>query len=59
MRRAAPARPRAHVVSQAFLQSVVRDAALYAEHAKRKTLSAADVVYALKRQGKPIYGFGG
>ncbi|GMI37091.1 hypothetical protein TeGR_g8400, partial [Tetraparma gracilis] len=27
--------------------------------ARRKTVTAMDVVYALKRQGKTLYGFGG
>jgi len=42
-----------------FLENIVRDAVTYTEHAKRKTVTALDVVYALKRQGKTIYGFGG
>ena len=46
--RAHPARP-----------SVIRDAVTYTEHARRKTVTAMDVVYALKRQGKTLYGFGG
>ncbi|KAF6159633.1 hypothetical protein GIB67_034595 [Kingdonia uniflora] len=29
------------------------------EHARRKTVTAMDVVYALKRQGRTLYGFGG
>lgn len=29
------------------------------EHARRKTVTALDVVYALKRQGRTLYGFGG
>lgn len=29
------------------------------EHAKRKTVTSLDVVYALKRQGRTLYGFGG
>uniref|UniRef100_A0A915ESP8 Histone H4 n=1 Tax=Ditylenchus dipsaci TaxID=166011 RepID=A0A915ESP8_9BILA len=29
------------------------------QHAKRKTVTAMDVVYALKRQGRTLYGFGG
>ena len=41
-----------------FLDGVVRDAVTYTEHAKRKTVTAMDVVYALKRQGKTLYGFG-
>jgi len=31
---------------------------LFTEHAKRKTVLATDVVYALKRQGRTLYGFG-
>ncbi|CDW56288.1 Histone H4 [Trichuris trichiura] len=46
-------------VLKSFLESVVRDAVTYCEHAKRKTVTAMDVVYALKRQGRTIYGFGG
>jgi histone H4 len=30
----------------------------YTEHAKRKTVTSLDVVYALKRQGRVLYGFG-
>ncbi|MCP3664746.1 MAG: hypothetical protein GY696_20010, partial [Gammaproteobacteria bacterium] len=32
--------------------NVIRDAVTYCEHAKRKTVTAMDVVYALKRQGR-------
>jgi len=42
-----------------FLENVIRDAVTYTEHARRKTVTAMDVVYALKRQGRTIYGFGG
>ncbi|CAH1432391.1 unnamed protein product [Lactuca virosa] len=35
------------------------DAVTYTEHARRKTVTAMDVVYALKRQGRTLYGFGG
>ena len=41
-----------------FLTSVVKDSVTYTDHAKRKTVTAMDVVYALKRQGKTLYGFG-
>ena len=44
---------------QVFLENVIRDAVTYTEHARRKTVTAMDVVYALKRQGKTLYGFGG
>ena len=45
--------------SEVFLENVIRDAVTYTEHAKRKTVTAMDVVYALKRQGRTLYGFGG
>ncbi|VDM40581.1 unnamed protein product [Toxocara canis] len=46
-------------VLKVFLENVIRDAVTYCEHAKRKTVTAMDVVYALKRQGRTLYGFGG
>ncbi|CAK8680612.1 unnamed protein product [Clavelina lepadiformis] len=45
-------------VLKVFLENVIRDAVTYTEHAKRKTVTALDVVYALKRQGRTLYGFG-
>ena len=45
-------------VLKSFLENVVRDAVTYTEHARRKTVTAMDVVYALKRQGRSLYGFG-
>ena len=44
-------------VLRVFLENVIRDAVTYCEHGKRKTVTAMDVVYALKRQGKTLYGF--
>ena len=46
-------------VLKVFLENVIRDAVTYTEHARRKTVTAFDVVYALKRQGRTLYGFGG
>ena len=46
-------------VLKVFLANVIRDAVTYTEHAKRKTVTAMDIVYALKRQGCNLYGFGG
>jgi len=40
-----------------FLTNVIRDATTYTEHAKRQTVTAMDVIYALKRQGRTLYGF--
>lgn len=42
----------------AMLVRVTRDSIVYAEAAKRKTITAMDVVYALKKNGKTIYGYG-
>ncbi len=46
-------------VLKVFLDKVMQDAVTYTDHAKRKTISSLDVVYALKRQGRTLYGFGG
>ncbi len=46
-------------VLKAFLEHVIRDSVTYTEHARRKTVTSMDVVYALKRQGRTLYGFGG
>ena len=46
-------------VLKVFLETTIRDAIAYCEHAKRKTVSALDVVYALKLQGRTLYGFNG
>ncbi|KAL3827130.1 hypothetical protein ACHAXA_002365 [Cyclostephanos tholiformis] len=42
-------------VLKVFLENVIRDSVTYTEHARRKTVTAMDVVYALKRQGKTLY----
>jgi histone H4 len=45
-------------VLKVFVGNLVRDAVVYTEHANRKTVTTMDVVYALKRQGRTLYGFG-
>jgi histone H4 len=42
-------------VLKTFLEGVIRDAVTYTEHAKRKTVTSLDVVYALKRQGRKLH----
>lgn len=42
----------------AMLVKVTRDSIVYAEAARRKTITAMDVVYALKKNGKTLYGYG-
>ncbi|MQL87589.1 hypothetical protein Taro_020135 [Colocasia esculenta] len=48
-----------HGVLKIFLENVIRDAVPYTEHARQKTVTAMDVLYAVKRQGRTLYGFGG
>lgn len=45
-------------VLKVFLENVIRDTVTYTEHARRKTVTALDVVYALKKHGRTLYGFG-
>ncbi|KAL8258727.1 hypothetical protein R6Q59_026680 [Mikania micrantha] len=46
-------------VLKIFPENVIGDAVTSIEHARRKTFTAMDVVYALKRQDRNLYGFGG
>lgn len=41
-----------------MLIKVTSDSIVYAEAAKRKTVTAMDVVYALKKNGRTLYGYG-
>jgi histone H4 len=45
-------------VLKVFLENVIRDVLIYIEHGCRRTITATDVVYALKRHGHTLYGFG-
>lgn len=40
-----------------FLKGVIRDSVTYVEHGKRKTVTCLDVIYALKRAGRTLYGY--
>ncbi|OHF02187.1 histone H4 [Colletotrichum orchidophilum] len=42
---------------KSWLESVLRDCVTYTEHRKAKTITIHDVLHALRRKGKPIYGF--
>ena len=42
-----------------FLKDVIKDAISYTEYRRAKTVTAMDVLYALKRRGRALYGFGG
>jgi len=45
-------------IFKVFLEGVLRDALAYTEHSRRKTVTAMDVLHALKRRGNTLYGFG-
>ncbi|AEA38911.1 histon H4 (nucleomorph) [Cryptomonas paramecium] len=45
-------------ILKVFLETIVKDAVTYTEHNRRKTVTAMDVICALRRQGKTLYGFG-
>jgi histone H4 len=40
-----------------FLWNLLRDASVYCEHRRSKTISNADVCHALARQGRVMYGY--
>ncbi|KAL1841180.1 hypothetical protein VTJ49DRAFT_7349 [Mycothermus thermophilus] len=40
-----------------FLTTVIRDVVTYTEYRNAKTVTVNDVIFALRRIGKPIYGF--
>ncbi|CAK8573665.1 unnamed protein product [Lathyrus sativus] len=42
-----------------FLTKSIHAAASYINHARRKIVTAMDVMYTLKRQGRTLYGFRG
>ena len=42
---------------KSFLEIVIKDSVTYTEHGRRKTVSASDVIYSLKRQGRTLYGY--
>jgi histone H3/H4 len=44
-------------VLRQFLEEVLKDTVEYTDYAKRKTVTAMDVVHALKRRGRILYGF--
>lgn len=40
---------------KSFMKDVIRDTLIYTDHARRKTVTAQDVVYALKKQNRQLY----
>ncbi|KAE8220316.1 hypothetical protein CF319_g6134 [Tilletia indica] len=48
----------ARSVLHGFLTRLVADSIAYSDHARRNTVTSLDVIYALKRQGRTLYGYG-
>ena len=44
-------------VLKIFLEHVIKDAIIYATYCHRKTITAMDVIFALKRHGRLLYRF--
>ncbi|RPA77085.1 hypothetical protein BJ508DRAFT_213130, partial [Ascobolus immersus RN42] len=42
---------------KAYLEKILQDCVTYLEYQKRTTVTVTDVIFALKRIGRPIYGF--
>lgn len=42
---------------RARLEVILKDCTIFLDHAQRKTVTVSDVIFALRRLGKPIYGF--
>ena len=42
---------------RAWLSAIVKDAVVYADHARRFTLTVNDIILALKRNGSTLYGY--
>lgn len=47
----------AHTMLKDFITTIVHDAVIYTDFAKRKTVTVSDIRYALKRNGHTLYGF--
>jgi histone H4 len=45
-------------VLRKFLEHTLRASVTFTEHARRKTVTAKDVVHGLKSKGRTLYGFG-
>jgi histone H4 len=49
--------PTTRNIARAFLSKMMRAAVIFADHTHRKTITAADIVYGLKRaHGTTVYG---
>ncbi|KAF8241447.1 hypothetical protein K440DRAFT_626344 [Wilcoxina mikolae CBS 423.85] len=53
----APVYDEVRAALKTYLTKILKDCVCYLEHARRKTITTVDVVFALKQNGRPIYGF--
>ena len=44
-------------ILKAFLEEVIKDVVIFCQYNERKTVTTIDVIYALKRHGRHLYGF--
>ena len=44
-------------ILKSFVEGVVTDSVTYMEHSKRTTVTSRDVVFALKKRGRMLYGY--
>lgn len=49
--------PEMQAVLHSFVKSLITDVIFYAESAKRSTVVASDVIHALRKRGKHLYGY--
>ncbi|KFM70013.1 Histone H4, partial [Stegodyphus mimosarum] len=45
-------------ILKSYLSSLIHDSILYADHCKRNIINASDVVFAMQKRSKTLYGFG-
>jgi len=50
--------PEARILLKNFLDDTISNAVAYMEHSRRKTVTVDDVLHALKRNGRTLYGYG-
>ena len=44
-------------ILKTFLEEVIKDIAIFCQYNERRTVTTIDVIYALKRHGRHLYGF--
>ena len=47
----------ARIILKKFVQQIIQDSISLSEYSKRKTVTAMDIIYSLRKLGKNIYGY--